>query len=246
MSPASPAPLSLPPNARFVTLRHRPVPAPGDESDRLGEAELPDETAQPDAPELAAYLDEVERDLGWGPRAGAHLALELRLGLAGHEPLERGHELDAYLFALVQRLGPVRFDAVFATKRHAASSSLRVAPSTPAPPPGPPQVRARLTASATSIDWKEQLDGACRKVTPQPAPPGPAAVQIRLGVSRRRNWSALWKPALDALGAILGVPDPTRPYRAADDRITDLALHRRLDDTVGNRVDVEIWWRVPA
>lgn len=114
----------------------------------------------------ARFLDEVLRDLRWGPRAGAHLTL----------------------------------------------------------------------------DWKQQLHDACREATPRPAPPGGVAVRLRLGVSRQRNWSALWKPALDALGPVLGVPDPTRPYLAADDRVTRLELHRRLDETVGHRVDVELWW----
>jgi hypothetical protein len=219
------------------------VPAALEAGEQSG-ADWPAEPA-----ELKGYLDDVELDLGWTRRTGGHLTLELRLGLFPLEPLDRGHGLDSYLFPLVQRLGPVRFDAAFAVKAHAERSWLRVAPSAPgtvaelAEPAGTPQVRARMTASATSIDWKEQLYRACREATPEPAPAGPVAVQLRLGVSRRRNWSALWQPALDALGPILGVPDPTRPYRAADDRITELALHRRLDDYVGNQVDVEIWWR---
>ena len=91
--------------------------------------------------------------------------------------------------------------------------------------------------------WKEHLYAACRRATAEPAPAGPLALTLRLTVSRRRNWTALWKPALDALGPVLGVPDPTRPYRAQDDRITSLALHRRLDDTVGHQVGVELWWQ---
>jgi hypothetical protein len=184
----------------------------------------------------ARLLEEVARDLRWGPRAGAHLTLDLRVGRAARRPL------DEYVFPLVQRLGPVRFDAVFAERSPADDSFIRVSPSAITDATAEPQVRVRLTASATTIDWKQQLHDACRAVTPQPAPPGPVAVRLRLGVSRQRNWSALWKPALDALGPVLGVPDPTRPYLAADDRITRLELHRRLDETVGHRVDVELWW----
>ena len=221
------------PTGGEVRLRRRPVLASWDDQEH------------PHQKRLAAYLDELERDLHWGPRAGAHLSLALRVGLPREQPLDRGgHDLDNYLFPIANRLGHVRFDAVFAGKVHDGHSSITVQPSARSDDlPTAPDVVAQLTASATSIDWKEQLYHACRRQTSGPVPPGPVAVQVRLTVSRQRNWSALWKPALDALGPILGVPDPTRPYRAADDRITVLGLHRRLDDTVGHRVGVEIWCR---
>ena len=195
--------------------------------------------------ELAAYLDEIVRDLRWGPRAGEHLALELDVGLPDPAPAPGGgDELDDYLFPVVRRLGPVRFDAVFATRRPPPGSCLRVAPATPdLGPTPPPQLRVRTTASATSIDWKQQLHDACREATGEPAPPGRVAVQIRFTVSRRRNWTVLWKPALDSLGPILGVPDRSRPYRADDRRVSALGLHRRFDDTLGHRVLVEVWWQ---
>lgn len=204
-----------------------------------------DEVDDPDPKELAVYLDELEHDLGWGPRAGEHLTLQLRVGLPEAVGVDdRGHDLDDYLFPVVSRLGHVRFDAVFATKQHSDDSLIRIAPAARADQlPGPPQVQVRLTASATSMDWKQQLHDACRRVTAEPAPPGAVAVQIRLSVSRRRNWAALWKPAIDALGPILGVADPTRPYRADDDRITSLSIHRRFDDRLGDDVGVEVWWQ---
>ncbi len=65
---------------------------------------------------------------------------------------------------------------------------------------------------------------------------------IRFGVSSQRNWSALWKPAIDALGPVLGIQDLIKPFRPDDDRIVDLALHRPIDDALGNDVDIEAWW----
>jgi hypothetical protein len=61
--------------------------------------------------------------------------------------------------------------------------------------------------------------------------------------SARRNWSALWKPTGDAMGPVLGVANPDRPYHLNDDRIVDLELHRNIDDTLGNDVEVGMWWR---
>ena len=61
-------------------------------------------------------------------------------------------------------------------------------------------------------------------------------------VNARRNWSTLWKPAIDALGPLLGSPDPERPYRPHDDRIVSLALHRGLDESLGHDVVITAWW----
>jgi hypothetical protein len=221
------------PQGRPVVLRRQPVLA------RL------DAAGPPPQPEVGAYLDGLVADLEWTPRSGDHLALELDVGLPSFVPLlARGDDLDDYLFPIVSRLGTIRFDAVFAVKRRGIRSTIRVAPAVAADrPPPEPTVSVRTTADATSIDWKEQVHEACRAVTPDPAPPGGVAVELRFTLSRRRNWAALWQPALDSLGPILGVPDPTRPYRADDARVTTLGLHRRLDDTLGHRVLVEVWWR---
>ena len=66
-------------------------------------------------------------------------------------------------------------------------------------------------------------------------------LRIRFGVSSRRNWSTPWKPAIDALGPVLGIQDLTTPLRPDDDRIVDLALHGTIDDALGNDVDIEAW-----
>ena len=50
------------------------------------------------------------------------------------------------------------------------------------------------------------------------------------------------KPAIDALGPVLGIQDPTKPFRPDDDRIVDLAMHRTIDDALVNDVEIEAWW----
>ena len=65
-------------------------------------------------------------------------------------------------------------------------------------------------------------------------------MSIRFGVSSRRNWSTLWKPAIDALGPVLGTQHPAWPFHPDDDRIVDLALHRTIDDTLGNDITIEV------
>ena len=56
----------------------------------------------------------------------------------------------------------------------------------------------------------------------------------------------LWKPTGDAMGPVLGEPEAKRPYNLADDRITVLYLHLNPDTSMGNDVDVGMWWRPAA
>jgi hypothetical protein len=65
-------------------------------------------------------------------------------------------------------------------------------------------------------------------------------------VSSSRNWSTLWKPAIDALGPVLGIQDPAKPFRPDDDRIVDLAMHCTIDDALVNDVEIEAWWSLSA
>ena len=67
-------------------------------------------------------------------------------------------------------------------------------------------------------------------------------MQLAFIVDPVRNWLSLWKPAIDALGNILGSDDPLR-FHPRDDRIVKLALHRRESPTIGWRVGVGVWWR---
>jgi hypothetical protein len=205
-----------------------------------------DASGHPNQQRLRAYLDSVAALVDPALTVGGtHLALALDVGLADRIALTRGgHDLDNYLFPLARRFGAGRFDAVFARKRHAAFSTIAVGPATP---PGadraavPPLLSVRTSVSATSAAWKEAIHQACRAAQPEPAPDGPLRVQLCLRVSARRNWSTLWKPAIDALGPLLGMPDPDRPFRPSDDRIIDLALHRNLDDSLGHDVVIAAW-----
>lgn len=205
-----------------------------------------DAIGHPSQQRLRAYLDSVATLVGPAlAEDTTHLAMALDVGLADHVALTRGgHDLDNYLFPLARSFGADRFDAVFARKHHAASSTMAVGP---ALPQGldraavPPLLSVRTSVSVTSAAWKEAIHQACRAAHPEPAPSGPLQVQLCFRVSTRRNWSTLWKPAIDALGPLLGMPDPDRPFRPSDDRIVDLALHRNVDDSLGHDVVIAAW-----
>jgi hypothetical protein len=202
-------------------------------------------TDHPEQLRLRAYLDKVETLINaLVPVSSGHLALELTVGLSPRVALDSGgRDLDNYLLPIARRIGPQRLDTVFGRKLHTDTSTIAAATATQVrDSPGEPRLLVRATGSSESSAWKQQIHGACRAVSSAPLPRGPLTLCIRFGVSSRRNWSTLWKPSIDALGPVLGIQDLTKPFRPENDRIVELALHRTIDDTLGNDVDIEAWW----
>ncbi|MFF3468531.1 hypothetical protein ACWCQN_41175 [Streptomyces sp. NPDC001984] len=206
-----------------------------------------DAAGHPSQQRLGAYLDSV---VALAPQAvaegGAPLALVLDVGLAREVALTRGgRDLDNYLFPLARRFGAGRFDAFFARKRHATHSTIAIGPAVLHSPGNAEQAEplfsVRTSMSATSPAWKQTLHRACRAVQSEPIPGDALRLVLCFEVSGRRNWSTLWKPAIDALGPLLGMPDPSYPFRPLDDRVVDLALHRVVDDTLGHDIVVTVW-----
>ncbi len=200
----------------------------------------------PDQLRLRTYLDAVAAHLkveNWNPEQPR--AVELTVGLADSTPLDRGgRDLDNYLYPLARRFGADRIAAVFGRKVHQRGSTIAAADAVLADEPNTPaSLSVRTSMSTQSEAWKRAIHQACIDAVTEPLPPGPVALQLVFGVARHRNWATLWKPAIDALGPVLGIPNPNRPYRPDDDRIVDLALHRHLDDALRHDVTIEAWWR---
>jgi len=66
-------------------------------------------------------------------------------------------------------------------------------------------------------------------------------MEITFRVGPRRAWTNLWKPAIDALGGILGLVG-TRAWHPRDERIGALSLHREVDDHLEHAVELGVWW----
>jgi hypothetical protein len=191
---------------------------------------------------LTEYLDSVESVVV--NRARDSLALRLTVGLPeGSNLLEGGRDLDNYLYPLVQRLGSNRFTSAWAEKL-IGPSTLSVGPAVPSTiasllSAGWSWAVVRTRKSASTSAWKEEIAGQLGHV--DEAPEGPLELQLSFLIGPRRNWANLWKPAIDALEAILG-PGP-RPFHPRDDRVIRLGLHRSLDAALNNQVSVAILWR---
>lgn len=220
------------PAAEPAVLTRHPVLASWDRAD------------QPSRARLAQFLAAVEEDAEPAlARIAGDLALGLTIGLPDSHPLTRHRDLDNYLLPVVTRLGQRRIPAVFAQKLHADTSTLTVAPVRLRPDDAPPQLRLRATGSYEHPAWKQQVSDACAAAVNGTRPSAaPVRLDVAFGVSSLRNWTTLWKPTIDALGPLLGVPDPDRPWAPNDDRVVRLGLHRTIDDSLGYDVAISAWW----
>src|SRR5215469_17836465 len=107
-----------------------------------------DRAGHPSQVKLARFLAHV--DAIAAPvlaRVSGRVAVELIVGFSDRVCLtDGGHDLDNYLFPVVQRLGPQRVAAIFGRKIH-GPSSLAVGPARPEAAGASPQFSTRMAGS---------------------------------------------------------------------------------------------------
>ena len=113
------------------------------------------------------------------------LALRVDIGLPDIVPLLALNDLDNYLFPLVPKLtkGTGRqFASVWATKRHAARSSVAVCQThTVQDPGGVYSLQVRTTASASTTAYKRQIRDQITAAQPFPMAVSPSSLRSWLG-----------------------------------------------------------------
>lgn len=170
------------------------------------------------------------------------LALRLDIGLPREVSLLAYHDLDNYLFPLVPKLTAStgrQFVSVWATKRHAATSSVAICQTRATSDPGGVySFEVGTTAAADSTAFKEQIRDQI--TVGRPLPDGGVALQLAFVVGPHRVWPNLWKATIDSLGSLLGRDAGAGQWNVRDGRITDLALHCVVSPDVGNRVVIAI------
>lgn len=202
-----------------------------------------DRAGSPGQKRSAAFIDGVYAAVAEQVRATSDpLALRLDIGLADTIPLYTMNDLDNYLFPLVPQLTARTgrgFTSVWATKRHAAVSTVAVGPAVPAADPqGTYMMEVTTTASASTTAYKEQIRDQI--TVARPLPGDGIALQLAFVVGPRRAWPNLWKATIDALGSILGHDDGARVWNARDGRIIDLGLHCTVDPAAGDTIAVSV------
>lgn len=198
----------------------------------------------PDQLRLTASLDHADKLLS--PRLDqltGWVALRLDVGLADHVPLLDAHDFDNYALPLATRLTATRdlsLVSVWSTKATAGESLIRCETATRASMPGPFDYRAivRTIASASTTAYKQQVSNQLAGAAE--FPPGPIGLELAFVVGPRRNWLNLWKPTIDALDRLLGRTRPDQEWHPRDGRITQLGLHRTIDEELGTDVVITV------
>lgn len=196
---------------------------------------------------LQAYLDSVMARLLPLPADGP-LFLHLDVDVGDPQKLLRHYDLENYLtpFFGSGRLPSRRFVLASARKYVGGGSRLRIGAAIPhggADNGGWTSFSLNAGRGTSQKDWKARIVRALTASALPPVEPGRAKVRLAWRCAPGRNWTSLWKPTGDAMGPVLGMPDPQSPFQLNDDRIVDLELHRNDDDTIGHDVVVGMWWR---
>lgn len=228
---ANPAFFSRPPTGQ-LTLRVAPVVASWDRTGSAGQRRL--------AVFLEHATDLVHGQIG---STADPLALRLDVGLAADSRLLVSNDLDNYLLPLTRALTAHtgrQFASVWATKRHAATSHLTVcrAAVATAEPDATYSFDVSVSASSQLPAYKEAIRDQITTSTPLTG--GAIALQLAFAVGPARAWPNLWKPTIDALGAILGRDSDAGEWNTRDGRITDLGLHCTVDPSIGHTVTIAI------
>jgi hypothetical protein len=140
----------------------------------------------------------------------------------------------------VQRLGHARFASVFGRKIH-GTSSVVVFPPAAREPPVAHHVQVRPHGSYERLTWKTGIQDALVAAGVRLVPAGGIRLDVRFTIGRGRNWTALWKPTVDALTPLLGTSRPGS-FNLNDDRITELGLHQQVRPSLCHDVIIDLWW----
>jgi hypothetical protein len=205
--------------------------------------------AHPDQVRLREVLDDAATAVAPGLAGVTEpLALRLDVGLPTSVELLAQHDLDNYAYPLAAHLKTQLAHpliSVWCTKAYAATSSVRVEPAIPVRSPEPrTSMKVRTTASASTTAYKQQIYDQMTGASPLPE--GAVALEIGFVVGPRRNWLNLWKPTIDALDRLLGRTSPDREWHPRDGRITEIGLHRTVDQALDNQVGLEIIARLAS
>ena len=168
------------------------------------------------------------------------------IGVKDTKHLTHHHDLENYLTPVVHHLGHQHIVLVTAEKYVGGGSRLLVGRVAPGAKERQMSDRHHFSCAVGSgvqnKNWKERLRSKLQASGAEPLPAGPVGVRMAWRCSSNRNWVSLWKPTGEALGPVLGEPDPRNHFNPADDCIVSLALHLNADDTLGHDVDVALWW----
>lgn len=206
-----------------------------------------DHSEHPNQLRLNAYLKPVHDEFSPLLVNGGAWAISMVVDVVHERLLSKGHDVENYITPLVKKLGARHFVYAAVAKRVGGGSSISIGPALRRTTvPTWSSWSGRVAGKIGTPDGKRSIRGALCALVDSPLPPGPVAMHLAWRLSASRNWADLWKPTGDTMGPVLGEPRfPKKEFDPHDDRITELSLHRIVDDTL-DVVDVGMWWSLPA
>jgi hypothetical protein len=191
----------------------------------------------PDQVRLRAYLDDTEALIA-DSRIDGPWAVRLDVGLPHARDLLDMADLDNYAYPLACRLKDDDLVSVWCTKQHSDQSFVRIEAAREMPPPSTDVLIVKTTNTWAARASQEQIHAGVTGVAELPA--GPVRLELAFIVGPGRNWLNLWKQTIDALDPLLGRTYPERPWHPRDGRITELGMHRTVDNALRNDVVIGI------
>jgi hypothetical protein len=180
------------------------------------------------------------------------LYLDLRVGLAESVNLLDGNDLENYLTPLFECgcLPAMQFRLVTAEKLRGGKSRLAIGIAEPAGTSSAMRDYCHFSIYPTAKPsndrvFKTELHSAIAACGHSILPDGEVEMHVvwRCALSRR-SWFRLWKSTGDSLGPILGAYERKNQFDPRDDRITKLAFQFLPDESLGDRLQIGIWWRM--
>ena len=197
---------------------------------------------------LARFLAHVDAQLRSAPFPEAPVSFALEVMVSPTADLTEAGDLDNFVYPLARLLGPDRIASAWASKAQGSGpSTFRLAAARPASSDqraGWASAWVHARGSATARAWKAQIRDQVAAQCGGVAPDGPLELEVAFRVGPRRSWANLWKPAIDALGPVLGIVTPRRPFHPRDGRIVRLGLHRSVVPDLGDDVQLAFRWRL--
>jgi hypothetical protein len=180
------------------------------------------------------------------------LYLDLQVGLPRSVNLLNGNDLENYLTPLFECgcLPASQFRLVTAEKSTGDSSRLTVGIAGVAGASSEMIDCCHFSTSPITTpfndrDFKEELHKAIATCGHPALPNGEVELHVAWRCSLgRRSWFRLWKSTGDALGPILGAYQRKNQFDPKDDRITKLVFQLLPDESLRNRVQIGMWWRM--
>ncbi len=180
------------------------------------------------------------------------LYLDLKIGLPQKVNVLIGNDLENYLTPLFECgcLPATQFRLVIAEKMPGEGSQISIGIAERTSTINELDSFCRFmvcpTAKPTNDSvWKAELDDALTASNLEPLPEGEVELHVAWKCALGpRSWFRFWKSTCDSMGPILGRYERKNRFDPKDDRITKLVYYLVPDESMGNCVQVGMWWQL--